>query len=175
MADIVDRAKELLAATSAWPSAHLDVMAELVAEVERAREAEHDPGRCFHCTRCADADDSQQDALRDEIERLRLSRENALAEERRLRELCHAQFYLREDVQAERDAALAELDRLRPRRIETVEELDALPGETLVEHDGRVYRNRAFCGCWQEVSGHQYDRDAEDVLPALLVWTPEGD
>ncbi|OCB09259.1 hypothetical protein A5717_26145 [Mycolicibacterium porcinum] len=57
--------------------------------------------------------------------------------------------------------------------IETVEQLDALPVNALVEHGGKVFRNRDFCRWWQEVTGGRYDHDAPDILPARLIFVPE--
>lgn len=58
--------------------------------------------------------------------------------------------------------------------IRTIEELDELPRGAIVEHDGKVLRNRKFIGLFQEINGEMFDHDSKDVLPCLLVWTPEG-
>ena len=62
------------------------------------------------------------------------------------------------------------VERLRPRRVESVAELDALPVGTVVVVEGtRLFRLR-FGDVWQEWGG--YDYESVDVpLPALL-WTP---
>ena len=75
--DLLARAKAALDATNCTDEMQdffrVGLVPELLAEVERQR-AEHDPAHCYHCTRCADADDSQREGYKRsqaEIERLR--------------------------------------------------------------------------------------------------------
>lgn len=80
------------------------------------------------------------------------------------------------------DELIAEVERLRPRRIETVEELDALPVETLVAHRNRVFvRNDQLSHVWTELD-HVWGKSSSlrlaphvMLLPVMLVWTPEAD
>lgn len=115
------------------------------AEVERLR-AEHDPGHCYHCPRCADADDSQQEVLRATISEI-------LAENNRLD---------------------AELDRLRHRRIETVAELDALPDGAIVRSASSVAWQRSYGGWWPTSQTGGMRGSAIITLPALCIWSPEA-
>lgn len=87
------------------------------------------------------------------------------------------------EVQAQRDEALAEVERLRaeverlrPRRIETVAELDALPVMSVVlgAIGGGIPWQKSH-GHWWPASATGGARAASDIkLPALLIWTPEA-
>ncbi|MCG5431212.1 hypothetical protein LV457_02765 [Mycobacterium sp. MYCO198283] len=75
---------------------------------------------------------------------------------------------------------VAEVKRLRPRRVETVEELDALPEHCIIrsQRNGHAYeKNRRYCQAgkpWWE-AGNGSCMSSDDVpLPALLLWTPEA-
>ncbi|QZE10354.1 hypothetical protein SEA_SCOOBYDOOBYDOO_3 [Mycobacterium phage ScoobyDoobyDoo] len=70
---------------------------------------------------------------------------------------------------------IAEVERLTPRRIETAEELDALPTHAIVVHVvtglDRVFR-RSRLGFWTEIGG--YDYEPPDVpLPCRVIHLPE--
>lgn len=109
-------------ADAAFIAAARSLVPEMAEEIERLR-ADHDPAQCFHCTRCADADDSQQEALRDEIKRLRTELGGA---RETIRHQCEAASWIaghdRQGLDhleeamtaaAERDAAEAEVRQLR--------------------------------------------------------------
>ena len=103
--------------------------------------------------------------LVDEIEHLRAERDQWKA--------------LWKDSVAEASAAIEERDRAvaasQPRRIETVEELDALPvGAVLRGHRGEVFElwvDMHGKPLWYMAGGVQ--RPTTFDLPALLLWSPE--
>lgn len=71
---------------------------------------------------------------------------------------------------------VAEVERLRPRRIENVEELDALPEQSVVQNElfGVVFEKVIQTGgaeSWWSPGGL---REPTVMLPARLLWTPEA-
>lgn len=72
----------------------------------------------------------------------------------------------------QRDEALAEVERLRPREIRTVAELDALPAGSLINRGATCFRHiGSLLYPWREWDG--LDHPSADIrLPALLLWTP---
>ena len=71
----------------------------------------------------------------------------------------------------------AEVERLRPRQIETVEELDALPSGSVIRvntNRGLVFEKwRSSETRWHQV-GTESSKGSERIhLPALLIWTPK--
>lgn len=190
-------------------------IADLTAEVERLHSwdglmsllDEHWPAGIFPTL----ADDDQRDpgprivSLLRWVEILRVSRDAALTEERRLRELYHAQFYLRVDIQVERDEARAEVDQwkslwqqntenaaqamrerdealaeaewLRPRRIETVEELDALPAGVGIKTPNDAILEKFADGLLYHLVPYAVSVPLERLqqqLPAVVLWSPEA-
>lgn len=74
-----------------------------------------------------------------------------------------------------------EVERLRPRRIETVEELDALPIAAVIKEDwpetqgGPIWeRWNSSTVCWVRLDSAEHQPGIMPNLPAIVLWSPEA-
>lgn len=76
-------------------------------------------------------------------------------------------------------AAHAVVAALAPRRVETAEELDALPEDTIVaDSDGNAWQiGECISGVptWREAGSSGHWTSDNVSLPATVLWTPEGE
>lgn len=119
--------------------------------------------------------ESDKVAIEQFQENVKLRRENAelRATIEHLRAVCrlavsdgHATPYLTHMVD---QAMKAHPD---PRRVETAEELEALPDGAVYLSDGHGMAEQKQGGVWYAVGSHQ---PFEPDLPGVVLWTPEGE
>lgn len=129
------------------------------------QDVEHEDCLSPACERHENAGGIRMAEMADEIEHLRAERDQWKA--------------LWKDSVAEASAALEALDKTvaasQPRRIETVEELDALRSGTVIRDASRyVYEKRHTGGRRWDQTGWDGDRWSDDIdLPATVLYTPE--
>ncbi len=76
---------------------------------------------------------------------------------------------------ARADKAEAEVERLRPKVIGSVEELDALPEDSVVRDDSRYVYEKVTGSRWHQPGFQSYRWSDEIDLPARVMWTPGAD